>query len=169
MKKLLALTLLFGTFLNAQGDSRIVYNSTRNQTILNESIIPSLPNEGRISADQFCFDGEEDKFIVNTEEERVSECVRSRVDHSDSTRPRTICLERRTRTIPAKTFSINRSYTEKECTKWDYSRDYRHPTCVSSELVSKTYPLYYTEITFNEWDYRRENPIRNRKDIPYCK
>lgn len=169
MKKIfMVLVLTIPLIQFTQADSRVVYNSFQ-KPVHNSSIIPNFPNEGVVTEDRFCFDEDKDSFFVHIEEQKIRTCIRSTIDHSDSTRPRKICAEYKTTVYPAKSFHMSRSYDHQKCVQYDYAGSYdRAPKCKTYKTESRQYPLYYLQKKYHVWDYRKENPVRSRLDIPYC-
>lgn len=158
MKKILVSLVLFLPFiLTANGDSRIIYNS---------SLIPQLPKEGTLQAKDFCYDEDKDSFLVNTKARITRVCIRSRTEYTGRG-PIETCLESEAREIPAKTFYISRFYQSRECVKWDRSSS-SYPKCLKYDKVTKKHSLFYRENTYQVWDYRRSNPDTELKEIPYC-
>ncbi len=166
MKSLiLAFSFLAVVFANA--DTQIVY-STKKTEIKGSAI---FPGNVAISMDKVCVSSDKSTLAAFIAEHSVKKCVESTIDRSDSTHPKTVCLKYEVSSIPNQILTRPVTISKNECINWNYDySDSTRPvkTCLQYGVVQEAQPLSYEIVSYDLWDYNRQDPQSTRVTVPTC-
>lgn len=157
--------------LQAKADTQIVYGGGETET--KDTVLFFDKGEHfEVKANLVCVTADEKTFKTHVAAHEYRKCLASYVDHSDSTRPRTVCTKSEVVRVPAQDLSTPVTYTHQACVKWsvDHSDSaYPKKTCLEVGQVTETRSLMYTQLHYRVGDYRHESPSYSRERFPTCK
>ncbi len=163
----LMLSLLFTLAAHAGTEVSYSYNDV---VVVKDSVL--FPGYGKISADHVCVSADKQTLHTDIKAGLATRCVESKIDISDSTHPKTVCVKSVTEPVAAVHLAVQVVSMENTCIHWSIDRsDSTHPvkTCLAYGNVQVTQPLSYNVEHYRVDDYRHENPRYTRAQISICK
>jgi hypothetical protein len=172
IKTLVALTLgIWMAASTGHADSKVVYNLDLGPNDVVKGTI-TFPDYGQIPSNEVCV-SEDQKTLHAVAPARTRQvCVNPSIDHSDSTRPHTVCERIDRIPEPARNLETLLTVTLNGCvvSHVDRSNSTRPVTiCDQYGPVQVSQSLTYEVHSFYPWDYRHENPSITKYRIETCR
>ncbi len=166
--KSLVLALSFLAVVFAHADTQIVYSDKKVE--IKGTVV--FPGNIKLSIDKVCVSSDKLTLTGIIPAHSVKQCVESTIDRSDSTHPKTVCLKYEVSNIPEQILTRPVTISKTECLNWnyDYSDSIRPvKTCLQYGLVEETQALSYEVVSYDLWDYSRQEPQYSQVNVPTCK
>lgn len=127
-----------------------------------------FPGHGLVDANKVCYSLSDNSFNTLVPARTIRECLFSRIDRSDSTRPREVCLKWTTTRVGPMHLKTPARKVISTCLRWDRS-DSTRPKCLEKKYDEVDASRTVTLKVYQTYDYRRENPDYRCYTIEDCK